>query len=336
MALSKYDIDDELVAKPGTSHAMMVELVGANKRVLDVGCDTGYLGRALISIGDTVSGVEIDPVSAEEAARYLDRVVVADLERVDLVAEFDRESFDVVVFGDVLEHLRDPVQVLRQARPLLARGGYVVISTPNIAHGDVRLALLSGRFDYTKVGILDDTHLRFFTRDSLVALLHDAGFVLAELRRSVAPMFTTELGVREEDFDPSLVESLRADVEATTYQFVMSAVPDDATSLQAAQALRVDALRLELDETHRKADELTSERDALAQAVQTATEQRAADLARLEAERDSALGQSQDALGQSQDALAQLQDALAQLHDAHLLQRSRLVRLALIVRRAVR
>ncbi|HJQ43269.1 MAG TPA: methyltransferase domain-containing protein [Jatrophihabitantaceae bacterium] len=245
MELSKYDISTEQALLPGTSHALMLELVGSNKRVLDIGCDTGYLGRAMIAMGNRVSGVEINPVSAEEAAKHLEKVVVADLETGDLVAEFGRDSFDVVVLGDVLEHLRDPVTVLRQARPLLAARGYVVISTPNIAHGDVRLALLGGRFNYTKVGLLDDTHLRFFTRDSLVEMLHDAGFVLTDLRRSTAPLFTTELALSEADFDPALVASLRDDIEATTYQFVLSAVADDATSMESRQALHVDELNTE-------------------------------------------------------------------------------------------
>lgn len=252
MGVSKYDIDTEQVAHPGTSHALMLELIGSNKRVLDVGCDTGYLGRVLMGRGCTVSGVEMNEASAAEAAQYLERVFVADLETADLVAEFGEAAFDVVVFGDVLEHLRDPLTVLRGARPLLRPGGYVVISTPNIAHGDVRLALLRGTFTYSKTGILDDTHLKFFTRDSLVQFLHDAGFVLTDLRRTQAALFTTELGVREEDFDTQLVDSLRHDVEATTYQFVLAAVVEDAASMQSEQALRIDTLttRRELAEQH--------------------------------------------------------------------------------------
>lgn len=245
MQRSKYDISAEQAALPGTSHALMAELVGANKRVLDVGCDTGYLGRVLIGSGNQVSGVEVNPVSAEEAAKHLDRVVVRDLEDGELAEDFPPGSFDVVLFGDVLEHLRDPVAVLRQARPVLAPGGSVVISVPNIAHGDVRLALLQGRFDYTKVGLLDDTHLKFFTRDSLVTLLHDAGFVLSDLRRSTAPLFTTELGVHEADFDAELVAALRSDPEATTYQFVVRGVRDDAASYDSLQALQIDELRTE-------------------------------------------------------------------------------------------
>jgi SAM-dependent methyltransferase len=240
--------------------------------------------------------------SAEEARRHLEQVLVSDLEDADLVAEFGRDSFDVVVFGDVLEHLRDPMHVLRQARPLLRRGGYVVISTPNIAHGDVRLALLSGRFNYTKVGILDDTHVRFFTRDSLVASLHDAGFVLTDLRRSIAPLFTTELAVRPDDYAPELVASLRDDIEASTYQFVVSAVPDDAATVQSTQALRVDELAVERDRL--AAD--------LAQAQQE-LERGAVDRTDLEARLEAAQARTADVQRAHDAAVSQRDSALAQL-----------------------
>src|SRR4051794_7522872 len=208
MALSKYDIELNLAENAGTSHALMVELVGSNKRVLDVGCDTGYVGEQLTALGNRVSGVECNSVSAAVAADRLEKVVVADVETTDLVAEFGPGSFDVVVYGDVLEHLRDPLPVLRQARRLLAPGGSVVISIPNIAHGDIRLALLAGRFTYTKLGILDETHTRFFTRDSLVSFLADAGLVLIDLRRTLAPLFSTEQQLVREDFQPELIAQL--------------------------------------------------------------------------------------------------------------------------------
>jgi len=246
IALSKYDIDVDLANRQGTSHALLVELVGANKRVLDVGCDTGYLGETLTAFGNTTSGFEVNEITAAQARSKLERVEVGDLERTDLVELFGRGAFDVVVFGDVLEHLRDPLPVLRQARPLLAPGGSVLISTPNIAHGDVRLALLSGRFRYNKLGILDETHTRFFTRDSLVEFLRDAGFILADLRRTRAELFATEIDVVEAEYDAALVERLRADDEATTYQFVVRGVPDDATTLVSEQALLLDRQRADL------------------------------------------------------------------------------------------
>ncbi|HEY2042996.1 MAG TPA: methyltransferase domain-containing protein [Jatrophihabitans sp.] len=246
MALSKYDIEAERVRAPGTSHSLMIELVGSNKRVLDIGCDTGYLGEELSAFGNRVSGVEIDPVTAEEAAKHLERVVVADLEGDNPLSRFEAGSFDVVIFGDVLEHLRDPLPTLRAARPLLAPGGSIIISTPNVAHGDIRLGLLKGQFRYTKTGILDETHTRFFTRDSLVDFLRDGGFVLADLRRTHAPLFGTETGLQESDFPADIVATLRTDPEATTYQFVLRAVPDDASTVDAGLALRTDQLQRDL------------------------------------------------------------------------------------------
>src|SRR4029077_14026979 len=146
----------------------------------------------------------------------------------------------------------------------LAPGGSVLISTPNVAHGDVRLALLDGRFRYTKVGILDDTHTRFFTRDSLVQFLHDAGFVLADLRRTRADLFSTEGGVVESDYDTQLVCRLREDDEATTYQFVVRAVPDDAATVESDQALRLDEAQRALAAERRRVAKLTAARDELA------------------------------------------------------------------------
>jgi 2-polyprenyl-3-methyl-5-hydroxy-6-metoxy-1,4-benzoquinol methylase len=226
-AMSKYHTELD-PANSNTSHAQILALVGANKRVLDVGCATGYLARELVAHGCTVSGVEYDAAAAEEARPVLDRLLVGNLEVVDLVEEFGREQFDAVIYGDVLEHLRDPLTVLRKSRPLLARGGSVIISIPNIAHGAVRLALLKGRWEYRSLGLLDDTHLKFFTKDSLREMLRQAGLAQVEIRRTTADLFGTELGIKPEDYDPELVESVLEDPEATTYQFVVRAIADDA------------------------------------------------------------------------------------------------------------
>ena len=295
--LSKYDVKVDLANHQGISHALHVDIDGANKPVLNVGCDTGYLGGALAALDNTTSGFEYNETTAEEARKKLVRVETGDLEGTDLVALFGRASFDVVVFGDVLEHLRDPLSVLRQARPLLGPGGSVLISTPNVAHGDVRLALLSGRFDYNKLGILDETHTRFFTRDSLVAFLHDAGFVLADLQRTRAPMFGTEIGVVEAEYDPALVAKLRQDNEATTYQFVVRGVPDDASSLQSDQALLLDRLRGEVFQAGAKLAghaQLVSEHGELTERVE-ALDKRLADVFRAH---DAAMSQRDQALAE--------------------------------------
>lgn len=235
---SRYDTDVDL-SNGNNSHTLMVELVGGSKRVLDVGCATGYLAQALGERGCTVSGLECDAEAAEEARPHLERLVIGDLETMDLAEAFGDDRFDVIVFGDVLEHLKDPLAVLRGARKLLAEGGSVVASIPNIAHGSVRLALLAGRFDYQPLGLLDSTHIRFFTRSSVEDLFREAGLVPIDVRRTTAGFFDTPVPVSEAEFPPEVVDAVLADPEAATYQFVLRAVPDDAGA--AISKLRADA-----------------------------------------------------------------------------------------------
>jgi len=234
----RYDTDVDL-SNRNNSHTLMVELVGGTKRVLDVGCATGYLARALTERGCSVSGLESDSESGEEARPHLERLVVGDVETMDLAEAFGDARFDVIVFGDVLEHLRYPLAVLRKARALLADRGSIVASIPNIAHGSVRLALLAGRFDYQELGLLDSTHVRFFTRSSIEDLFREAGMVPIDVRRTTAGFFETPIPVDEGEFPPEVVDSVMADPESSTYQFVLRAVPDDAEA--AVAKLRADA-----------------------------------------------------------------------------------------------
>lgn len=151
----------------------IVELVGHSKRVLEIGCASGYMSEFLARQRDCrVTGIELNPRAAADAAAHCE-VVVADVEgdALDRIAG----RFDVIICADVLEHLRDPLRVLRVLRDRLSKNGYLLVSLPNVAHWEVRRALLFGRFDYTRTGILDDTHLRFFTYDTALRLLHDAG-----------------------------------------------------------------------------------------------------------------------------------------------------------------
>jgi 2-polyprenyl-3-methyl-5-hydroxy-6-metoxy-1,4-benzoquinol methylase len=240
MALDKvYMLSTDVELPEGTSLWHQAQLIGANKDVLDVGCATGYFGVFLQRQGCRVSGLEGSPKAAAEARKYLDTVVEIDLDSPELskllVEQLGAENFDVVNFGDILEHLRFPGEVLAAVKPLLREGGYVTISLPNIAHGDVRLALLDGKFQYRDTGILDDSHLRFFTRDTVEKLLNDSGIVLADLRRVMAPLFHTEFGINEADYPPAFVAKLRDDIEAQTYQFVVAGIPVEWAPIEEAQ-----------------------------------------------------------------------------------------------------
>ena len=103
----------------------------------------------------------------------------------------------------------------------------MVTSLPNVAHGDVRLALLHGSFPYRDTGLLDRTHIRFFTLQTIRELFYSAGLVVVDTKRVVMPLFQTELGLRREDYPDAIVDEIRADVESETYQYVTKAVLDD-------------------------------------------------------------------------------------------------------------
>lgn len=230
------------------SHAYIVRLVGPGKRVLDVGCATGYLGETLKRRGCEVVGVELDPDAAAKAATVLDDVVVADLEQADLLAMFGPDSFDVVVFGDVLEHLRDPLPLLRSSVGLLRPGGSVVISVPNVAHGSVRLALLQGRWEYNELGLLDATHVTFFTRASLLRMLERAGLGVVTMWPTHADALSTEVGVDVGRLPDGAVDWVRQQPDADVYQFVLRAVVDDADAAVARLHAQVRVLESERDE----------------------------------------------------------------------------------------
>jgi 2-polyprenyl-3-methyl-5-hydroxy-6-metoxy-1,4-benzoquinol methylase len=224
---------------PGSTHNLVVGLVPEGSSVLEFGCATGYMSDVLARRrGCRVVGIEIDPRAAAEASAHAERVIVGDAETLDLDEHLGDERFDAVLFADVLEHLRDPAAVLRRVRPFVADGGVIVASIPNVAHVSVRLALMRGEFRYREVGLLDDTHLRFFTRDSIVDLFESTGFVVTTwLRRRVDPD-DAEIAAPAEI--PDDVRSwLGSDPELTTYQFVVRAVPSEAGAQLAELRSRV-------------------------------------------------------------------------------------------------
>jgi trans-aconitate methyltransferase len=153
------------------------------RRVLDLGCASGALGAALRARGAEVVGVERDPAYAARARERLDAVVEGDLEALDPAA---LGTFDVLVAGDVLEHLVDPWAVLRRFAACVAPGGTVVVSLPNVRHWEALYALaVQGRFPRRNEGVFDRTHLRWFTLHDAWSLVDQAGLEVEAVERRI-------------------------------------------------------------------------------------------------------------------------------------------------------
>ncbi|HEY9900170.1 MAG TPA: glycosyltransferase [Pantanalinema sp.] len=208
------------------------------KRILEVGCAAGYLGAWLKEQNPTreVVGFEAFPEAALEARMRLDAVVEGDVETLDL--PYPEGYFDCILYGDVLEHLRDPGAVLAKHRRHLAPGGEVLVCLPNVAHWSVIGELLSGAFTYADEGLLDRTHLRFFTQQSFAQLLAQSGLRVLEastidvphpLAGEVLTQAASALGID----NPSLA------AQSNAYQLLFRATHTQAQALPPAATIEL-------------------------------------------------------------------------------------------------
>jgi len=151
--------------------------------LLDIGCGRGQLANAARRLTYRVTGIECHPAALDVARDRVDELLPSDLaDYRTITATLDDRKFDVILFADVLEHTVDPLSVLRFYLSFLKPGGRIVVSLPNIACWNRRLALLFGRFDYEDSGIMDRTHLRFFTFRTAQALLGEAGLATVSVK----------------------------------------------------------------------------------------------------------------------------------------------------------
>ncbi len=164
---------------PHGEHVKILKYVPKNSRVLDVGCSSGYLSKEFKDRHCHVVGIEISEALAQSAKRHCDQVLVGDVEKMNF--PFSSNSFDVVVIADVLEHLKRPDLILAKLGRFLSPSGIVIASIPNVAQVRIRLKLLAGRFEYKDCGILDLTHLRFFTLDSIKQLFAESGYEIIKI-----------------------------------------------------------------------------------------------------------------------------------------------------------
>jgi 2-polyprenyl-3-methyl-5-hydroxy-6-metoxy-1,4-benzoquinol methylase len=158
-------------------------VVPAGRRFLDVGCGGGALARSLKEAGAAhVAGIEVNPAAAARAREHIDAIVEGGV--LEAALPFAAGEFDYLIFADVLEHLTDPSAALRRCLPYLAPRGRVIVSVPNMRFYLVLLRLMFDRWSYADAGVRDRTHLRIFTRRSLLAMLAAERLELERLERN--------------------------------------------------------------------------------------------------------------------------------------------------------
>ena len=292
------------------SHAFAVAAVPAGSDVLDVGAADGSVARMLGQIGCRVWGVEYDPEAAGIAQEWCEDVIVGDIEQLDLKGALGRR-FDVILFLDILEHLKDPLTVLRGALDLLTDRGHVVISLPNVAHVAMRAQLLSGHFSYTATGLLDNTHLRFFDPTSVHQFVRDAGLVVLDEDRVTLPIDGTEIVVDVDQLDPGVAEQLENDPEAESYQFLFVAAPEGSAAVSDPTFLPARVLQRELRAAQQHIEELESQLGVRAGLTWHEMTERLAHLLRSNRNRRRALR----SLVEMMDANIRMLDDIAQQRD---------------------
>lgn len=157
-------------------------------KILDVGCGAGALGAHLKSgrPDRELWGIEFVPEAAEKAKERLDHVFVGDVEKMSPLP-VPKNFFDLIIFGDVLEHLLDPKSVLFRAKEHLSADGIILVCVPNVSHWSVVAPMLAGEFKYEDAGILDKTHMRFYTPNSFRRLLAEAGYEVIDEFSHIMP-----------------------------------------------------------------------------------------------------------------------------------------------------
>jgi 2-polyprenyl-3-methyl-5-hydroxy-6-metoxy-1,4-benzoquinol methylase len=175
----KYDF--YLDMRERRSHTLLLQKIKPQSVVLELGSSTGIMTNYMKNtLHCRIYICEIDQTAIQIARLYADGSWQGDLDSMQWADFFSSIKFDYILCADVLEHLRNPEGVLKKTAGMLKENGSVLLSMPNVAHNSVVFDLIENRFDYTEVGILDQTHLKFYTYPSLVRLCTDAGYTPVE------------------------------------------------------------------------------------------------------------------------------------------------------------
>jgi|GEM_PF-1325890 len=214
-------IIDNILKDEASPLNRITEIVQANSKILDVGAGNGLLAQVLSKkFNDIViDGIEPDEYAAKLAKKYYRKFYTGYIQ--DFLDSIAGENYDYIVFADVLEHMEDPLNFLKNLLEVISERTEIIVSLPNVAYGAVRLALLNGNFDYVNSGILEKTHLRFFTLKTVKELFSKTGLNIKKLYFLQRNYLKSEIIMYKLDFDIDVFKKIQEDKLSNVYQFFL-------------------------------------------------------------------------------------------------------------------
>lgn len=238
MAGEKYHIIVDINNK-NDPRAIMLSFINPGKRVLDAGCACGDFGVLLKSAVNATSiigiDVEKDSLDIAKDKKVYDELIHANLDNFKFHDEIKDKKFDYIVFADVLEHLRNPVNTLKLCQRALAPQGKILVTIPNVSHSSIKSNLLVNDFTYTELGLLDSTHIHLFTFNSIAKELAMAGLVIDEARFTFANKYAWQPNNPYDALPNAVKEYIFSDIHSFVCQYVLS--------LSVSQAEQSDLFR---------------------------------------------------------------------------------------------
>ncbi|CAB4196510.1 metW, methionine biosynthesis protein MetW [uncultured Caudovirales phage] len=223
--MNKYDF--ELNMNTDNSNSVILRNIKPSTRVLDIGCAYGRMTKYLKEqLQCTTFIAEIDASAGKVASRWADMFFIGedgDIENPDFFTNLKAcgcDNIDYIIFADVLEHVRFSNSILEQSKKILSKDGSVWISIPNIGHNSVLIDLWNNKFNYTDTGLLDNTHIKFFTEDSIKRIVDNCGFKIVSSYNLINAVDCTEFNNSYFDVPPMVAYLMKNRTNAEVYQFV--------------------------------------------------------------------------------------------------------------------
>jgi 2-polyprenyl-3-methyl-5-hydroxy-6-metoxy-1,4-benzoquinol methylase len=213
--------NSELDLKERNSLSILIDRIRPNSTVLEFGSANGRMTKYMTEeLHCDVYAVEIDSEAAKDAAKFAKKIVVDSIENYTWQKEFEDITFDYIIFADVLEHLYNPENVLKSVNKFLKEDGSILVSIPNIAHNAIIINLLKNEFNYNSVGLLDNTHIKFFTKKTFDKLIEKTGYFRAYETATFISPEESEFKNSYSDLPEEIAEYLKSMTCGEMYQLI--------------------------------------------------------------------------------------------------------------------